>query len=224
MSFGKFLQKNFPDPASRFFASPPGQRLVAQAVRDHETEIHVQRAALAQQVAEHERQLAAALPDLQKAVDDANAAYVKARAVVNSAAARLRKAKAKRFDAQVTAENQIAALKAQLRRTAPEAIENLRLELLQEHKALRHQGLTFTEEHIGWKGGRPVYRHRSNRAAVHRRLAGLLEACRQLEALKETAVDDLPSTLKAIRDSIPSADVLEEYIPLQESTAWAASA
>ena len=226
MSFAMYLNRTFPNGVERFFRAPPGQRLVARAEQEYAQEVHSQRVVLAARVAEEERKLDAVLPDLEREAETAERAYAKAKAAADGAAAKLRIARNHKAAALLGTENQIAALRGQLRRMAPPQIEDLRLELLDEHQALREQSLAFSGEHVGWKGRRPVNRHLSNRAAVHRRLAALLEACRQLDTLKEMAVDDLPVVLKAIRDSIPSADVLEEYVPLEQSIgpAWAASA
>lgn len=164
-----------------------------------------ERRALGERLAKEERSLAAGIPALEKA-------RAKAHARANEDATRLAASRQAAIEADHALHNhsnahgsRISSLRADLKRTAPPQIAEMRERLDALAEAIRGRRYATTTAVTGYfPSGQPATAIvSSNCEAVKRRLVAIVNAQRQLSALAETFVEDVDAAVAQIVAGIP---------------------
>jgi hypothetical protein len=178
----------------RLRTSAIGQKIIAE---DEQTTELVEE--LAQLTREHER----ALPALVKAEEKALDRLQQARAAVRDAERAHLAAMGERQSATSRLDSARSQREAQLRASAPEAIDAFLQEIARLADDTRANGLRFEDVHVGIIGR--SFARISNAVSVRTRLEALSEARLAAEALKLEALapKQLAERISAIREGIP---------------------
>lgn len=198
----------------RFRASPVGQQLQAEVVKESLTA----RQGLRQQIAAAEAQLAADLPALDKrlaaaaAIESAKLADYQKAATAAGDAWRHRQAAVNQHDSI------ISRAEGALRATADPRIRRTMEDVQRASEEIRARGLTVSQEVLGDRWGAKAQPPRTNHAEVLAALAALDAVRIRAAALLLSADENIGDQLNAMRREVGLPDLAEEFV--ESAAGW----
>jgi len=167
-----------------------------QAVKQYESEVAAQRAALIEEKQAAREQRDQALREINPQLEAATATANELRAALSKAEAEQRRLETRMGNIKASCTAQLRRCDKALIETAPAEIDQFCERLEAECGELQRSGVTVSTD-----------RKRSNRSSLERRLRALRAAIGAAQNLKTQAVVDLPAELEALRAALPEVQL-----------------